>query len=113
MTVAAQETWSNWAGNVRATPRRVVQPASRDDLRAALLDAASHGETVRVAGAGHSFAPLCATGGTLIDLSLLAGIKHIEAATGEATIWAGTRLFNLGGPLLDAGRALLNQGDID
>lgn len=113
MTVAAQETWSNWAGNVQATPRRVVQPPSLDDLRAALLDAAAHGETVRVAGAGHSFAPLCATNGTLLDLSLLAGIEHIDSATGEATIWAGTRLFNLGEPLLDAGRALLNQGDID
>ncbi len=106
-------TWANWAGNVQAELSQVVQPGSLDELRAAVLDAASHGETVRVAGAGHSFAPLCATNGTLLDLSLMAGIECIDPETGDATIWAGTRLFNLGGPLLDAGRALLNQGDID
>ncbi len=111
--VTEPESWANWAGNVQAVPRRVVQPSSLADLRRAVLDAASHNETVRVAGAGHSFAPLCATGGTLLDLSLLAGIERIDPATGNATIWAGTRLFNLGAPLLEAGRALLNQGDID
>lgn len=106
-------TWANWAGNVQAAPRAIAQPATLDELRAALLDAANHGDTVRVAGAGHSFAPLCTTGGTLLDLSLLAGIERVAPDTGDATIWAGTRLFNLGGPLQDAGRALLNQGDID
>lgn len=114
MTLETQpEAWVNWAGNVQAIPRRVVQPASLDELRAALAEAAEHGETVRVAGAGHSFAPLCATAGTLLDLSLLAGIERIDPETGDATVWAGTRLFNLGGPLLKVGRALLNQGDID
>jgi FAD/FMN-containing dehydrogenase len=111
--VTEPESWANWAGNVKAVPRRVVQPSSLADLRRAVLDAASHNETVRVAGAGHSFAPLCVTGGTLLDLSLLAGIERIDPATGDATVWAGTRLFNLGAPLLEAGRALLNQGDID
>ena len=114
MALAADsQTWSNWAGNVHTAPRQVLQPGSLDELRLALLDAAAHDDVVRVAGAGHSFAPLCATRGTLLDLSLLAGIDSIDPETGDATIWAGTRLFNLGGPLLDAGRALLNQGDID
>ncbi|MEZ4564801.1 MAG: D-arabinono-1,4-lactone oxidase [Thermomicrobiales bacterium] len=111
--VTEPEAWANWAGNVQAAPRRVARPATLDDLRAVLLETAEHGETVRVAGAGHSFAPLCATGGTLLDLSLLAGIERIDPETGDATIWAGTRLFNLGAPLQVAGRALLNQGDID
>jgi L-gulonolactone oxidase len=106
-------TWTNWAGNVRAEPRRVVRPKSLDDLRAAVREAARRGETVRVAGAGHSFAPLCATEGTLIDLSLLTRIARVDAATGKATVWAGTRICDLGAPLLAAGRALANQGDID
>ncbi|MBL8129479.1 MAG: FAD-binding protein, partial [Chloroflexia bacterium] len=78
-------TWANWAGNVQAAPRAIAQPATLDELRAALLDAANHGDTVRVAGAGHSFAPLCTTGGTLLDLSLLAGIERIAPDTGDAT----------------------------
>ena len=78
-----------------------------------MVEAARRGETVRVAGAGHSFAPLCATNGTLLDLSRLAGVERIDAATGEATIWAGTRIADLGEPLLAQGRAFANQGDID
>ena len=110
---AVTESWTNWAGNVRATPRVVVAPASRDELRAAILQAGRRGETVRVAGAGHSFAPLCATDGTLVDLSHLSGIERLDRETGDATIWAGTRIAELGEPLLAHGRALANQGDID
>jgi FAD/FMN-containing dehydrogenase len=106
-------TWTNWAGNVRATPRVVVAPVSIDELRAAVVAAARRGETVRVAGAGHSFASLCATDGTLLDLSLFSGIERVDLETGEVTIQAGTRICDLGEPLLAQGRALANQGDID
>jgi FAD/FMN-containing dehydrogenase len=109
----ASGTWTNWAGNVRATPRIVLRPGTMAELRAAVVEAARRGETVRVAGAGHSFAPLCATDGTLLDLSRLAGVERVDATTGEATLWAGTRIAVLGEPLLARGRALANQGDID
>jgi len=113
VTTTVTATWTNWAGNVQTTPRAVVQPTSLAELRAAVVEAARRGERVRVAGAGHSFAPLCATEGTLLDCSLLAGIETIDTETGAATIWAGTRIYDLGEPLLARGRALANQGDID
>ncbi len=105
--------WTNWAGNVVAQPRRIDRPESVDDLRRIVAEAARRGEGVRVSGAGHSFAPLCATDGTLLDLSLLAGLERVDPETGEATILAGTPIHALGEPLLRAGRALANQGDID
>jgi len=110
LTVAS---WTNWAGNVVATPRAVVAPTSLAGLRDAVLEAARRSETLRVAGAGHSFAPLCSTSGTLVDLSGLAGLESVDPETGDATIWAGTRIYALGEPLLALGRALANQGDID
>jgi FAD/FMN-containing dehydrogenase len=113
MSAAATRQWTNWAGNVHAAPRAIVQPASLDELRAAVIAAARRGEPVRVAGAGHSFAPLCATDGTLLDLSLLSGIDGIDPETGDATIWTGSRIADLGAPLLAHGRAFANQGDID
>ncbi len=106
-------TWSNWAGNVRAAVRVVARPSSLDELRRVVTMVARRGETVRVAGAGHSFAPLCVTNGTLLDLSRLTGVERIDPETGDATIWAGTRVADLGEPLLAQGRALANQGDID
>jgi FAD/FMN-containing dehydrogenase len=113
VTDAATAGWINWAGNVRAEPRVVARLASLDELRAAMLAAARRGETVRVAGAGHSFAPLCATNGTLLDLDRLIGVERVDPETGLATVWGGTRISDLGEPLLAAGRALANQGDID
>ncbi len=111
--LAAAATWKNWAGNVTVAPRAVVRPASIDELRRAVRAAAARGETIRAHGAGHSFAPLCQTDGLLLDLSLLSGLERVEPETGEATVLAGTRLHDLGEPLLAAGRALANQGDID
>jgi FAD/FMN-containing dehydrogenase len=111
--VIASGTWTNWAGNIRAAPRIVATPGSLAELRSAILEATQRGETVRVAGAGHSFAPLCVTNGTLLDLSNLAGVERIDPETGEATIWAGSRIADLGEPLLAQGRAFSNQGDID
>jgi hypothetical protein len=39
--------------------------------------------------------------------------RTVDPETGAATIWAGTRIADLGEPLLALGRALANQGDID
>src|SRR3712207_5960007 len=111
--ITAVGAWTNWAGNVRATPRVIVRPSSLGELKAAVTAAARRGETMRVAGAGHSFAPLCSTDGTLLDLSLLSGVERVDAETGDATIWAGACIADLGQPLLAHGRAFANQGDID
>jgi FAD/FMN-containing dehydrogenase len=49
----------------------------------------------------------------LLDLSNLAGLERVDSETGEATMWAGSRIADLGEPLLARGRAFSNQGDID
>jgi FAD/FMN-containing dehydrogenase len=66
-----------------------------------------------VAGSGHSFTPLCATDGTLISLENLQGVIAADQSRCEATIWAGSKISQLGEPLLAAGLALENQGDVD
>ncbi len=113
MTATHVADWTNWAGNVRAEPRRVQQPETIDELRRMVAEAARRGERVRVAGSGHSFSPICATDGTLLDLSAIAGLERVDPDTGAAVVLAGTKLHALGEPLLAAGRALANQGDID
>lgn len=104
------ETWRNWSGSVRCAPTRIVAP--RDEAALAALVAGDRGP-VRVAGAGHSFTPLCATDGTLVSLNELTGIVATDAQAGTATLWAGTRLHDLGDPLFAAGFGLENMGDID
>jgi FAD/FMN-containing dehydrogenase len=80
----------------------------------AVVRAAAHAKrSLRVAGAGHSHAPLVTTTGVIIDASGLAGVVSTDAASKRAWVWSGTRIYALGRPLHDAGLALANQGDID
>ena len=104
------EAWRNWSGSVSCAPRQIASP--RDEAALAALLAADDGP-VRVAGAGHSFTPLCETAGTLVSLDALSGIVETDAGASTATVWAGTRLHDLGEPLHAAGFSLENMGDID
>lgn len=106
--------WSNWAGNVRSAPARIVRPSSIEGIREPVLDAARRGSPVKVVGAGHSFAPAAATDGTLISLDDFAGIDEVRPlANGGAlvTVRAGIRLHALNPLLWDLGLALPNLGD--
>lgn len=106
-------TWSNWAGNVTATPARIVEPRSVEDVVEAVKEGAGRGERVRVVGAGHSFTPLVATDGTLLCLTHLSGVLEVDRERRRVRVAAGTPLHVLN-PLLDAlGLALPNLGDID
>lgn len=111
MTV--RQEWVNWSGSVRATPRRIASPASEGELASAIAEAKANHQSVRTAGSGHSFVPLCPSDDLLLSLDRLQGIVFIDQQAREATIWAGTKLHQIGQPLWDAGLALENMGDID
>jgi FAD-linked oxidoreductase len=68
---------------------------------------------VRVAGAGHSFMPLCETDGVLISLADMEGA--LEVAPDRSSVWvpAGLPIGQLAAALWAEGLSLANQGDID
>src|SRR5262245_54166073 len=105
--------WQNWAGNLQAEPTNIAYPTSEAEVIALVRRAASEKEPIRVVGSGHSFTPLCVTNGTLITLNGLQVVIASEQASQTARIYAGTKIYQLGEPLLQAGLALANQGDID
>lgn len=105
--------WRNWAGSVRCEPARYTEPASEAELQRVVRDAARDRMALRVVGSGHSFTPLCATDGVLVSLDRHAGIFDVDPPALEASVHAGTKLCDLGEPLLEQGLALENQGDID
>jgi len=105
--------WRNWSGLVRCQPQRIEMPRSEAELIAAVRRADREGLTVRVAGTGHSFTPLCASDGLLLSLDGMTGLVSASRERVEATAWAGTTIHDLG-PLLHAhGLAMENMGDID
>ncbi len=107
------ETWANWAGNVESEPRRIVRPRDEDALVEAVRSAAQAGENLRVVGTGHSFVPIVATDGCLVTLDEDIGFESFDAGALTATVRAGTKLTDVGAPLLEHGMALRNMGDID
>ncbi|WP_255246963.1 D-arabinono-1,4-lactone oxidase [Skermania pinensis] len=105
--------WTNWAGDQTCFPAQFARPATVDEVSRLVTEAANRGRTVRVVGAGHSFGDNVLTDGTLISLDNLAGLHHVDPATGLVRIGAGTRLHELN-RLLDAhGLAMPNLGDIN
>ena len=106
-------SWNNWSGRQRSKPTALYFIRSEADAAAIVRQAARTKQSVRVAGAGHSHAPLVVNNGVIVDASGLAGIVSIDAVTQRAWMWSGTRIHALGRALHDYGLALKNQGDID
>jgi len=103
------QRFANWAGNQTCAPHAVESPASEAEVQA-LVRAA---DQVRCVAAGHSFSPVCVTGGTLLRMERMTGITGIDAGVGRVTALPGTPVGAFGAPLWEAGLALGNQGDID
>lgn len=102
--------WRNWSGSQQCLPAARVAPASVAELQE--LVAGAEG-VVRAVGAGHSFTALVPTDGTIVSLSRLSGVLSHDPAALQATLWAGSRLGDIGAPLEQAGQALVNMPDID
>jgi FAD/FMN-containing dehydrogenase len=106
-------TWRNWSGRMQCKPTAVHFARSEADIAAVVRNATRSGTSIRVAGAGHSHAPLVVNDGIILDTSGLSGVISADAQTQRAWVWAGSRIYALGRALHDAGLGLKNQGDID
>ena len=101
--------WRNWSGSVEAHPRAVFKPRTEAELSTAVAQA----QAVRVVGAGHSFMPLCATDGLLLNLSELEGELVVSADRRTVDAPAGWSLARLTEALWAEGLSLSNQGDVN
>lgn len=102
--------WSNWSGGVTCKPAEFVTPRDEVELAAALRKCAA---PVRAPGTGHSFTPLNATTGTIIDLKDFDGLNGFDQTRNVATFGGATPIWEVGPLLHSAGAALKNMGDID
>lgn len=101
--------WRNWSGSVVARPAAIAHPRTLKELQGLVREAAK----VRVAGAGHSFMPLCATDGLLLSLDHMEG--EVEVGPDYDYVWvpAGMPIHRLTEALWEQGLSLANQGDVD
>jgi FAD/FMN-containing dehydrogenase len=108
-----KSNWSNWGGNQSFQPERIVRPQDEASAIAEIRTALSRGQTVRVAGGGHSFTPVVETDGVLLDLSKLTGVVSVDKPKRRAEVRGGSTIASLGAPLWADGLSIANQGDID
>ena len=106
-------TWNNWGRNQTFTAAGFAQPSSEAQAISQIQHAVQAQQPVRVAGSGHSFTPVVATSGLLLDLSAISGVIDIDRINARANVWAGSRIADLGEPLWQAGLSIANQGDVD
>ena len=111
--MSANSGWTNWSGSVSCDPSQILRPGDEAAVARAVAEAAAAGTRVRVVGTGHSGTPLVATEGLLLCLDDVAGIESHDREGLTAVVRAGTKLCDLGGPLLELGTGLENLGDID
>ena len=105
--------WRNWARNQAVTPVRVERPSSVAAVQRAVVAAGKVGLRVKAVGSGHSFSDIALAPGVQLDLLDLAGLIGVNTVTGQVTLAAGTRLFELPRLLRRYGLALPNMGDVD
>jgi FAD/FMN-containing dehydrogenase len=105
--------WQNFYRNLSCRPSRIAHPASEEEIIEELEGATARGESVRIAGAGHSNVPLVCTDDVLVRLDRMAGVRKVDAAARLVTLGPGTPIAALGDELWEHGLALENQGDID
>jgi FAD-linked oxidoreductase len=87
-------------------------PRSTHEVVDEVRKAAADGLTVRMAGTGHSFTPVAATDGVLLQPGGMTSIRSVDAAAGLVTVEAGCPLQVLNASLLARGLSLANMGDI-
>lgn len=102
--------WQNWAATEHAYPATRLAPHSADEAAQMLRQARG---PVRMVGASHSFTGLVTTDTTLISLDGMTGVLGHDPATCEASVAAGTRLFELGPALASIGQDMPNLPDIN
>lgn len=113
LSVKEGKVWKNWSESVISEPAQFYEPKSLEQLIDIVIQSAEKDLSIRVVGAGHSFTPLVATSHVLISLDQLTGIDTIDHESKLATVWAGTRLKDLGPELFERDYAMENLGDIN
>lgn len=103
----------NWSRLQRFTPRHFEEPASTEQVVAAVDAARSRSQRVRVRGNLHSFSEIVETGDTLLSLANMTGMIDADRESGLVRVRAGTSIHELSGLLDSVGLAIPNLGDID
>ena len=99
---------TNWAGNIRFSARDLLQPASVDELRAAVRE---H-EHVKMLGTRHSFNGIADSAGAILTTDALPPAISLDPARATVRAAAGITFGHLGAWLHERGFSLPNMASL-
>jgi FAD-linked oxidoreductase len=105
--------FENWGKTLKFSPKAILYPKSEAEIQTLVKNARENHQTIRVVGSGHSWTPLIETPDILVSLDKLQGLISADNQQLTATVFAGTKLKQLGELLHAQGLAMENLGDID
>ncbi|HVO83086.1 MAG TPA: FAD-binding protein [Syntrophobacteria bacterium] len=83
---------ANYDGSVVTSPQKVVRPESVEELQTILRDAEQFPAPVRAMGSYHSLTPCASSSGTMVSMSGLNRIVHLDTENMRLTAQAGLQL---------------------
>jgi FAD/FMN-containing dehydrogenase len=83
---------TNYDGGIITVPQKFVRPESVEELQAILRDTARFPNPVRAMGSFHSLTPCASSSGTIVSMSGLKKIQHIDAHSMTLTAQAGLQV---------------------
>lgn len=103
----------NWSENQQWNPKEFLQPSTQEEIVNIIQKASENKQKVRVYGSKHSFTPINNSNDISLNLDNYQGLLSVDKTTNQATVKAGTKLYNLTSLLAEHNLALENMGDID
>ena len=82
-------TIANYDGSVVTSPQKVVRPESVEELQAILQDTERSPSPVRAMGSFHSLTPCASSSGTVVSMSGLNKVVHLDTQNMRLTAQAG------------------------
>ena len=87
-------TWTNWGGNVTATPSRVEAPTSTEEVVALVEAARTAGGRLRPVGSGHSFTAIAAPTDAQVRFDGLGGVIDVDQTLRRVRVGAEGELLS-------------------
>src|SRR5687767_7580883 len=96
MVLTGRQVCSNWSGDIRFSPSRIVVPENEEQLKQFVEEAIADKLTIRTVGARHSCSSIFETDQILISMENFKGLYDYDVQKGMAVMGGSTTVEEAG-----------------
>jgi hypothetical protein len=83
----------NYDGSITTSPQRLIYPETVEEIQAVLRDSERYPRPVRAMGSYHSLTPCASSDGTIVKMTRMAKVLHIDIANQTFTAQGGLQII--------------------